>query len=458
MSILIKNGHVITASDDYFGDIFIEKEQITHIGANLNMPADLVIDARKNIVLPGGVDVHVHNSEPFMGTLSSDDFFSGTIAAACGGTTTTIDYAYQTRGQPLVKALDDWMEKAEGKAVIDYGFHISIIDGDPKFIDEIPALVRQGVTSFKVYTAYKKDMGLNDDWILRILQKCGQENALLNVHCESGEMIEVLEAQFLQQGKTDPIYLALSRPPVTESESTRRVIDLARLAEAPVYIVHLSAKEALEQVMAARDLGQEVFSETCPHYLVLTQEEYDKPDFGGAKYACAPPLREQYHHEALWNGLRNGSIQVVASDHCTFNFKEQRQVGRNDFTKIPLGVPDIETRLYLLWDRGVRTGKISPNRFVDLTATTPAKIFGLFPQKGTIAVGSDADLVIWDENKDFTLSMATMHSNMDYCMYEGVRVKGAPETVLSKGKVIVLDNVFIGQPGDGRFIKRKPFS
>jgi dihydropyrimidinase len=318
-------------------------------------------------------------------------------------------------------------------------------------------MVRQGVTSFKVYTAYKRDMGINDDWILRILQKCAQENALLNVHCESGEMIEVLESQFLERGKTDPIYLALSRPPVTESESTHRVIELARLARAPVYIVHLSAREALAEVMAARDQGQMVFSETCPHYLFLTQAEYERADFEGSKFACAPPLREPDHQEALWNGLRSGAIQVVASDHCTFNFGVQRQLGRHDFTKIPLGVPDIETRLYLLWDGGVRTGKISPNRFVDLTATTPASLFGLFPVKGTIAVGSDADIVIWEPDREFTLSQASMHSNMDYCMYEGRSVRGAPLMVFSRGELIVEQNHFLGRAGDGHFLKRRPF-
>jgi dihydropyrimidinase len=458
MSILIKGGRIITGTDDYTGDIFIAGETINQIGVTLDLPADRVIDARGKYILPGGVDPHVHNDEPFMGTHSSDDFYTGTVAAACGGTTTTIDFAYQTKGKPLAYALEEWQQKARGKAVIDYGFHIAVFEGDEKYIDEIPWLIERGITSFKVFMAYKGDLQVDDSTIFRLLLKCRDHGGLLLAHAENGDIIDTLIKRLLVEGKTQIRYHYESHPPESEAEATARVIELARVAQASIYIVHLSAAPALEAVQRARDTGQLVLAETTPHYLCLAEEDIADIGFEGSKYLCAPPIRKRANQSSLWSGLRNGSLQVVGTDHCTYNFRGPKEIGRNNFAIIPNGVPGIETRLYLLWNGGVRTGRISPHQFVNLVSTNPAKIFGLFPQKGTLAVGSDADIVIWDPDKEFDLSRENLHSNVDYSCYEGWKVVGAPWMVLARGEVIVLNNQFIGERGRGRFLHREPFS
>jgi dihydropyrimidinase len=457
MSILIKNSRIITATDDYNADIFITGETISQIGTSLKISADQIIDGHGKIVFPGGVDPHVHNDEPFMGTHSRDDFYTGSVAAACGGTTSTIDYAYQTKGKPLNYALTEWQEKASDKSVIDYGFHISIFEQDEKYINEIPALIAKGVTSFKVFMSYKGDLQVDDSTILRILQKCRQYGGLLTVHAENGDMIDTLIGQMLDAGKKDIRYHYESHPPASEAEAVARVISLAVVAGAPVYIVHLSAREALEAVKVARDHGLKVFAETSPHYLFLAQEDIIDIGFEGSKYLCAPPIRLRANQSALWNGINSGDLQTIGTDHCTYNFKDQKEIGRDNFALIPNGLPGIETRLYLLWNGGVRAGIISPNQFVSLVSTNPAKIFGLFPKKGAIAPGSDADIVIWDPEKDFELKLANLHSTVDYNCYEGWKVTGAPSMVLSRGEIIVKDNQFIGKKGRGRYLHRKPF-
>jgi dihydropyrimidinase len=457
MSLLIRNGKIVTASDTFTADLLIEGEQIVQMGSNLTAEGNEVIDATGLFVFPGAVDPHVHNDEPFMGTVGSDDFFTGTVAAACGGTTTTIDFAYQTKGKSLDYAFQDWMNKAAGKAVIDYGFHIAIFEGDQAWIDEMPEMVAKGVTSFKAFMAYKGDIGVDDSTIFRMLQKCRETGAILTVHAENGDVIDVLLQQELQQGHTAAQYFPRTRPSETEGEATSRVLALAHMAGAPVYIVHISAAEALDAVTEARRKGQIAFAETTPHYLFLTEAEYERPGFEPAKYICAPPIRSIAHQEKLWLGLETGAVQAIGSDHCTYNYATQKILGINDFTKIPAGIPGIETRLYLLWNGGVRTGRITPNRFVELVSTNPAKIFGLYPQKGALAIGSDADLVLWNADKEFVISQHSLHQNIDYTPYEGWQVIGAPEYVLARGKVIVHNNQFLGEKGVGRYLKRKPF-
>jgi dihydropyrimidinase len=349
------------------------------------------------------------------------------------------------------------MNKANGKAVIDYAFHIAIFEGDQMYIDEIPELAAQGITSFKAFMAYKGDIGIDDSAVFRILSKCREAGAILTVHAENGDIIDELIRDEIRQGNLAAQCFPRTRPSEAEGEATGRVIAMARVAGAPVYIVHLSAAEALDQVARARAQGQVVFGETCPHYLFLTEAEYERPGFEPAKYICAPPLRSVEHQKKLWEGIETGAIQSIGTDHCTYYYATQKILGLDDFSKIPAGIPGIEARLYLLWNGGVRTGRITPNRFVELVSTNPAKIFGLYPQKGAITIGSDADLVIWDPEKEFTLSLQNLHSNIDYTPYEGWAVVGAPEYVLSRGKVIVHDNEFIGEKGAGRFLKRKPF-
>jgi dihydropyrimidinase len=421
------------------------------------MEADQIIDGEGKMIFPGGIDPHVHNDEPFMGTHSRDDFYSGSIAAACGGTTTTIDFAYQTKGKPLAHALQEWQQKARGKSVIDYAFHVAIFEQDEKYLNEIPDLISKGVTSFKVFMSYKGDLQVDDATILKILQKCRQHGGLLTVHAENGDMIDTLIRQFLEQGKRDIRYHYESHPPVSEAEAVARIIALAKAAEAPIYIVHLSAAEALQAVQAARARGQKVFAETSPHYLFLAEEDIINIGFEGSKYLCAPPIRQRSNQKALWDGLWSGDLQTVGTDHCTYNFKGQKEVGRDNFAIIPNGLPGIETRLYLLWNGGVRCGRISPNQFIRLVSTNPAKIFGLFPKKGTISPGSDADIIIWDPEKQFELKLENLHSAVDTNCYEGWEVTGAPWMVLSRGEIIVKENEFIGRKGRGRYLHRKRF-
>jgi dihydropyrimidinase len=454
MRTLIKNGTVVTASDQYKGDVLIEDEKITVIGTSLDMHVDKTIDATGKYVLPGGIDVHTHMDMPFGGTTSADDFESGTIAAAFGGTTSIVDFAIQYRGQTLHHAMETWAGKADGKAVIDYGFHMIITELTDQVETEMDALVRQGITSFKLFMAYPGVFMLDDGSIFKALLRTGKNGGTICMHAENGGVIDVLVQRALAEGKTAPKYHALTRPARAEAEATHRAIALAEIADVPIYIVHLSAAEALEMVTEARDRGLPAFAETCPQYLFLSFDSYEEPDFAGAKYVMSPPLREQAKQSALWRGLAFNDLQCISTDHCPFCMKEQKELGRNDFSKIPNGAPGVETRMSLVYDGGVRTGRITLNRFVELTSTSPAKIFGLFPRKGTIAPGTDADIVVFDPARTLTLSAKTLHMKVDYNPYEGRQVTGATDTVLSRGRVVIENGVFVGRKGGGSFLRR----
>jgi dihydropyrimidinase len=454
MRTLIKNGTVVTATDQYRGDVLVEDEKITTIGTTLEMEADKIVDASGKYVLPGGIDVHTHLDMPFGGTTSSDDFESGTRAAAFGGTTSVVDFAIQYRGQTLHHAWEAWMKKAEGKAIVDYGFHMIVTDLNDQTEREMDALVRQGVTSFKLFMAYPGVFMLDDASIFRALLRTGHNGGTICMHAENGGVIDVLVQKALAEGKTAPKYHALTRPARAEAEATHRAIALAEMADVPIYIVHLSSAEALEMVTDARDRGLPAFAETCPQYLFLSYDNYEEPGFDGAKYVMSPPLREKAKQAHLWRGLAFNDLQCISTDHCPFCMKEQKELGTNDFSKIPNGAPGIETRMSLVYDGGVREGRITLNRFVELTSASPAKIFGLFPRKGTIAPGSDADIVVFDPNRTVTLSARTLHMRVDYSPYEGRQVTGAADTVLSRGRAVIEDGKFVGRPGAGSFLKR----
>jgi dihydropyrimidinase len=454
MTLLIKNGTIVTATDQYRGDVLVEGEKISTIGTSLSVVADRTIDAMGKYVLPGGIDVHTHLDMPFGGTKSADDFESGTRAAAHGGTTTIVDFAIQYKGQTLHHAWETWMKKAEGNAVIDYGFHMIITDLSDQVEEEMDALVRQGVTSFKLFMAYPGVFMLDDASIFRALLRTGKNGGTICMHAENGGVIDVLVKRALAEGKTAPKYHALTRPARAEGEATHRAIALAEMADVPIYIVHLSAAEALEMVTEARDRGLPAYAETCPQYLFLSYDNYEEPGFEGAKYVMSPPLRPKDTQDRLWRGLAFNDLQAISTDHCPFCMKEQKTLGLDDFSRIPNGAPGIETRMSLVYDGGVIPGRLSLNRFVELTSTSPAKIFGLFPRKGTIAPGSDADIVVFDHSKKTTLSAKTLHMKVDYNPYEGREVRGAVDTVISRGRVVIDAGIFTGRAGGGAFLKR----
>jgi dihydropyrimidinase len=456
---IITNGRVVTATDTYAGDIAISGGKVAAIGECLPREnAAHIIDAAGKYVLPGGIDVHTHLDMPFGGTTSSDDFETGTRAAAFCGTTNLIDFAIQYKGQTLRTAFDTWMQKASGKAVCDYAFHCIITELADAQLEEMNALVREGVTSFKLFMAYPGVFMLDDGSIFKALRRSAKNGGLVCMHAENGSVIDVIVQQALAEGKKAPQYHALTRPTTAEAEATARAIALAEMAGAPVYIVHLSCNDALEKVREARDRGLPVYAETCPQYLYLSIDNFDAPDFEGAKYVFTPPLREKWHQEKLWNGLKRDHLQVVSTDHCPFCFKEQKELGRGDFTKIPNGGPGVEHRMSLIYSGGVAAGRFSVNRFVELVSTTPAKLFGLYPRKGTIAVGSDADLVIFDPDRKHTISAKTHHMRVDYSMFEGIEVTGTPSTVLSRGRVVIENDKFLGRAGAGEFVKRSTYS
>ncbi|HXZ11487.1 MAG TPA: dihydropyrimidinase [Candidatus Sulfotelmatobacter sp.] len=453
---LIRNGTIVTATDTYPSDVGILNGQISAIGKDLPTDnAGKLIDARGMYVMPGGIDVHTHLDMPFGGTTSADDFQSGTIAAAFGGTTTLIDFAIQYKGQTLHQAFDTWMKKADGKAAIDYAFHCIITDLADAQLAEMKTLVREGVPTFKLFMAYPGVFMLDDATIFRAMSQAASSGGMICMHAENGGAIDVIVQRALAEGKRAPKYHALTRPTTAEAEATSRAIALAEMAGAPVYIVHLSCNDALEKVREARDRGLRAFAETCPQYLYLSLENMDAPGFEGAKYVFTPPLREKWHQEKLWQGLAKDDLQVVSTDHCPFCFKEQKELGKDDFTKIPNGGPGIENRLSLVYSGGVHGGRFSSNRFVQLVSTAPAKLFGLYPRKGTIAIGSDADLVVFDPNEEQVISAKTHHMRVDYSMFEGIRVKGVPKTVLSRGRTVVEGGQFTGKPGAGQFLKRE---
>jgi dihydropyrimidinase len=455
MKTLIKNGRIITAVDDYIGDILIEDEIISVIGKQLDMEADKIIDAKDRLVIPGGIDAHTHMDMPFGGTTSADDFRTGTLAAAHGGTTTIIDFAIQNKGKSIVEALDTWHEKAAGKTAIDYGFHMIVTDLPPERLKEVKRLINdEGVTSFKMFMAYPGVLLVDDATIFRGMNFAGEHGGLICMHAENGVVIDELVQRALAKGHTAPKYHALTRPTLAEAEGVNRAIALAEMAESPVYIVHLSCYDALKKVKEARDEGIPVFAETCPQYLFLDYSHYEKEGFEGAKYVMTPALREKWNQDELWTGIRMNDLQVISTDHCPFCMKEQKELGRDNFSKIPNGAPGVETRMSLVYNGGVVAGRISLNRFVEITSTAPAKIFGLFPRKGTIAVGSDADIVIFNPNKKMTISAQTHHMNVDYNPYEGTSVQGVPETVISRGKVVIENEKYVGKAGDGKYLKR----
>jgi len=453
MNTLIKNGRIITAADDYLADIYIEGEKVHTIGKNLSMKADKTIDATNKLLIPGGIDPHVHMELPFGGTVSSDDFKSGTIAAAFGGTTTIIDFAIQSRGMTMTQAHEAWHAKSEGKCAIDYGWHMAITKFENADRDEMKKLYDAGVTTFKIFLAYPNVLMIDQPTVYRVMKSAGELGGLTLVHAENGEAIEEKIRLLVADGKTAPKYHALSRPPIMQADGVARACKVAEFAKAPVFIVHVSCESAMNEIIRSRDAGNPAYGETCTQYLFLDDSEYERPNFEGAKYVFTPPLVPKENIEPLWQGLKHGYLQEVSTDHCPFYFKGQKELGRETFTKIPNGGPGVEDRLSMTFHGCMQRG-FSLNKFVDLTSTASAKMFGMFPKKGTIAVGSDADIVVFDHKKKRTISAKTHHMNCDYSLFEGYEIQGEPQTVLSRGKTIIENNRYIGKPGEGKFIKR----
>ena len=457
MRTLITNGTIVTADGSYPADVLIDGETIAAIGAGLAGMAEVdeTIDATGRYVIPGGIDVHTHMELPFGGTAAKDTFETGTRAAAFGGTTSIVDFAVQSRGASLREGLDTWHAKAEGNAVLDYGFHMIMSDVNDDTLKEMDTLVAEGVPDFKLFTAYPGVFYSDDGAIFRAMQQTGKNGGLIMMHAENGMAIDVIAADTIAAGVTDPIGHGLARYSILEGEATNRVIRLAEAAKVPVYIVHLSAREALKAVRIARDEGLPAFAETCPQYLFLSLDDMGN-GFEGAKFVCSPPLRSEDHQPELWKGLVKDDLQVVATDHCPFDFHGQKDLGKGDFRKVPNGLPGVEDRMDLLHDGGVVGGKITKERWVEITSTSPAKLFGMYPRKGAIVVGADADLVIYDPNRKRTISAKTHHMAVDYSCYEGRTVQGASDIVLSRGSVVVRNGEFTGRKGHGKFLKRAP--
>lgn len=459
MRTVIRNGRIVTATDDFVGDILIEDEHIAAVGAPGSFAAlncEHVLEARDRYVFPGAIDVHTHMELPLPATVASDDFETGTIAAACGGTTTILDFANQQRGKPIAQALASWHTKAADRAVIDYGFHMTITDLENAPENALDEMIEAGVTTFKLLMAYPGTFMVDDETIYRVLRRAAKLGALVMVHAENGIAIDYIVRETIARGHTEPLYHALSRPALLEGEATQRVITLATLAEAPVYIVHVTCIHSLQAIATARVKGLPVWGETCPQYLYLDESRLAAPDFEGAKYVCSPPLRRRADSEALWLGLQRRELSVVSTDHAPFHFHGQKELGRDDFTRIPNGLPGVEHRVILLY-KGVCEEKLTLNHFVDLVSTMPARLFGLFPRKGTIAPGSDADLVIFDPARTLTISAANQHQRVDYTPYEGIEVQGVPESVLLRGQVIVQNGEYIGGKGGGQYVSRQKF-
>jgi len=453
---LIRNGTVVTARETKAADVLIEGARIAEVRAGIPTDrAENAIDATGMYVIPGGIDAHTHLDMPFGGTTSADDFETGTRAAAFGGTTSIVDFAIQARGTKMRSALDTWWKKAENKAVIDYGLHMIVTDLGTSGLEDMDEMVDEGVASFKLFMAYPNVLMVDDATIFKALARTAKNGALICMHAENGSVIDVIIAKALAEGKTAPIYHALTRPTRAEAEAVHRAIAMAEIAGAPVYIVHLSSEDALNEVREARDRGVPAFAETCPQYLLLSIEELERPNFEGAKYVFTPPLRTKENLPKLWDGLKHDHLQVVSTDHCPFCFEDQKILGKDDFTKIPNGGPGIENRLQLIYHYGVNAGKLSMNRFVEITSTTPARIFGMYPRKGEIAAGSDADIVIWDPKAPFTISAKTHHMRVDYSMFEGYEVQGNARTVISRGEVIVDGGQFYGKAGRGEYLRRR---
>lgn len=455
---LIRNGIIVTAVDTYKADIRVDGGIIVEIGLRLEDQGAEIIDASGCYVFPGGIDPHTHLDMPFGGTVTCDDFASGTKAAAFGGTTSIIDFCLTNKGEPLQKAVSRWHEKALGKAVIDYGFHLMVSELNAEVLEELPVIMeKEGITSFKVFMAYKHTLQADDGTLYQTLKVARKHGALVMVHAENGDVIDILVSEALSAGKTEPIYHALTRPPELEGEATGRAAYLTELADSQLYVVHVTCAEAAWKIQEARKKGLRVYGETCPQYLLLDQSALEKPSFEGAKYVWSPPLREAWNQDVLWSALASGVLQTIGSDQCSFHFKGQKELGRGDFSKIPNGGPMIEDRFSLLYSEGVRKGRISLNQFVNMISTASARLFGLFPRKGTIAVGSDADLVIFDPNQERTLSAQTHHMKVDYSAFEGMKVTGEPVSVLVRGEFVIRDKQFVGTPGYGAYLRRDSF-
>jgi dihydropyrimidinase len=456
MDLIVKNGTVVTATDTYQADIGVSNGKIAQVGGEFAADGARVIDADGCYVMPGAVDVHTHLDSPSFGVVTVDDFRTGTVAAACGGTTSIVDFCMQGRGQSLADALAEWHRKADGKAVIDYGFHTVVSDMNDSVFEELAGLPDQGVTSFKLFMAYKYMAQVDDLTLIRALEQAKQAGALVMVHAENGDAAYWLQHKFVAEGKLEPKYHGTTRPPRVEAEATARAIAMAEIVGAPLYVVHLSCQEALEEVVRGRMRGVDVQAETCTQYLYISEEDLDRPNFEGAKYVFTPPPRQKSQHEVLWRALANGSLVALSSDHAPWSFGEQKQRGRDDFSKIPNGGPGIEERVMMAY-QGVNDGRLSLNRFVDIVATSPARTFGLYPQKGTLAVGSDADILIWDPNAEMTVTQSALHHAVDYTLYEGRRIRGLPRTVTLRGNVVVENREFVGEPGSGQFLRRSKY-
>ena len=459
---VIRNGRIVTAVDDYRADILMEDGRVRMIGTDLPVGEGVAAhDAEGLLVLPGGVDVHTHLDWDFGPARTADTFYTGSQAAAFGGTTTVVDFAAQVKGTSPLEGLADWHERAS-VAAVDMGAHMIMTEVNDQHLADMKSLIHdEGVSTFKLFTAYPDVLMIDDGQIFKTMRLVGNNGGMVQVHAENGHVIDVLVQEALDAGNTSPKWHMLTRPSLMEGEATHRVIRIAELAEAPVYLVHLSASEALDAVTEARDRGLPVHAETCPHYLFLTDEEYDRPGFEGAKFVMTPPLRGAAHQHALWRGLKTDDLQVIATDHCPFCFSENvlglrlsKELGRDDFSKIPNGAPGLETRMPLVYDGGVRNNAMSLNRYVELMATAPAKLFGLFPRKGTIAVGSDADIVLFDPNETWTIRAAEHHSRVEYSLFEGREVTGRVNKVFLRGELIVDGRKWLGREGGGQFLKR----
>jgi dihydropyrimidinase len=458
MSVLIKGGRVVTAADDYVGDVYAEGERITLIGESLDVHADRVIDATGKYVLPGGIDPHTHLDMPFGGTVTIDDVESGQTSAAFGGTTCHVDFIIQPQGSTFAAVVDEWRAKANGKQVIDMGYHMAVTDlKEGGTLRELASLADEGITSYKLFMAYKGALMVDDETLFRTMQVAAETGALVMVHAENGDTIDVLVKEALAAGHTEPKYHALTRPPETEGEATNRAIQLSRIAGSPLYVVHVSCAEAVEPIAIAREKGWNIHGETCTQYFFVDYSFLERPDFEGGKYVYTPPPRDKANQDVLWNAVRTDVLSVISTDHCAFLWDGQKTMGRDDFSKIPNGGPGLENRLQMIYEFGVRTGRISLHRMVELLSTNPAKLFGLYPRKGTIAVGSDADIVVFDPERTVTISASTHHSKSDYNLFEGTEVTGVPEVVLLRGQVLVEDGELVASPGIGQFVRRAKF-
>ena len=453
--LLFAGGTVVTAEGSYGADVLVEDEKVAAVGTNLDANGAEIVDASGRLVMPGFIDAHTHMDMPFGGTVTADDWATGTEAAAAGGTTMLVDFALQEEGGTLAGAFETWSKKARGKAVVDYGFHVAITDLRDDIKAELPSLAARGVASVKIFMAYKgTPLYTEDDDLFETLQLSREAGVLVLVHAENGDAISKLQEQALARGETAPRFHALTRPEAVEAEATNRAIRLAEVAGAPILVVHVSCAPALEAIHLAHERGQTVFAETCPQYFAFSYDDLAREGFEGAKYVCSPPLRDPSNRPALWNGLKTGDLQIFGSDHCSFNYEGQKELGRDDFTLIPNGLPGVEERAMTLWTLGVREGKLSENQFVAVLSTNQARIYGAYPRKGTLSPGADADIVLWDSELRTTATAANRHGNVDYTPYEGMEFIGGPASVYVRGGLVYKDGEIVGERGSGRFVER----